>query len=53
MTRIDHEHPYRDSKSLGGPDSPLVEIAALERQLAECRAEIVRLARRLETFEKA
>jgi hypothetical protein len=53
VTRIEVDHPYRGSSTAAQDDVQLVEVSALERQLAECRAEIVRLTRRLETLEKA
>lgn len=53
VTRLEGDHPYRAAPTAHtGPDANLAEMAALERQLAECRAELVRLERRLETFEK-
>ena len=51
VTRIEDDSPYRGSQA-PAPDAQLGEMAALERRLAECQAEIVRLTRRLETLEK-
>ena len=51
VTRFANEHPYRGPTTAMKDDAQLGEMAALERQLAECRAEIVSLKRRLETLE--
>lgn len=45
VTRLDAGHPYRGTSDETSDPEKLGEIAALERQLAECRAEIVRLKR--------
>lgn len=55
VTRLDpsknDEQPYRGEKA-PAPDAQLGEMAALERQLAECRVELTRALKRLETLEK-
>jgi hypothetical protein len=51
VTRIENDSPYRGSQP-PAPDAQLGEMAALERQLAECQAEIAMLTRRLEMLDK-
>jgi hypothetical protein len=51
VTRLG-DQPYRGESIPTGPDAQLTEMAALERQLAECRVELARALQRLETLEK-
>jgi hypothetical protein len=48
VTRLENDHPYRGTTDSTSDPEKLGEVAALERQLAECRAELVRLQRRLD-----
>jgi hypothetical protein len=54
VTKFDCGAPYRSANPATVPstDDDLTAMASLERQLSECRAELLALRRELETLQK-
>jgi hypothetical protein len=49
VARLEVHHPYRaePARAAGTPDTVLAEMASLERQLADCRAQLEEAQREL------
>jgi hypothetical protein len=55
VARLEEQHPYRaePARAADASDTVLAEMASLERQLAECRAQLEEARRELEAHTKA
>jgi len=54
VTNLKFEAPYRDAPTHEAPDAEdeLTAMATLERQLSECRAELLSVRREIQTLRK-
>jgi hypothetical protein len=55
VAQLEEQHPYRaePTRAASAPDTVLAEMASLERQLADCRAQLEEARRELEAHTKA